>query len=288
MIVLGTVNMRFAAQSTGKRSLLCLRWIVMTGVALVVTLSAEAAVPQRIVSLKPNITEILFALGAGDRVVGVTTWCTYPPEALVLPRVADYVAPNIEKTVALSPDLVLGSQENAARQPIERLQKMGINVVLLPFATPDATWGSIQGIGELLGTPAAGKNMADRLRFAIGLQERAWAMFDGPRVLIVVGSAPLIAAGPSSLIGNALQLANGENIVTATKIAYPRISKETIIEKGPDIIIDASDGMGEPTHTFKDLYGKEARHISIDLFRPGPRFVTGVQALGEAIHGVTH
>lgn len=251
----------------------------------------EAAAPQRIVSLKPNITEILFAVGAGDRVVGVTTWCNYPAEASNLPKVADYIAPNLEKTLAVRPDLVIGSKENSLRQPVDRLETAGVRVALYPFDTVAATIGSIRDIGVLVGAEQAAQSLIARMHHALSTMRHTYGLLPEPRVLIVVGHTPLVAAGPHSFLGDLLDKAHAENIVTTTVTPYPHLTRETIIVRNPEVIIDLAGGMGEKdTHSWKSLSTVAAVRnqrivvLSTDLFRPGPRLVEGLQTLAKAIH----
>lgn len=255
---------------------------LLLAAALLAPSASGGAGPARIVSLKPNVTEILFAIGAGDRVVGVTTWCDYPPAAARLPKVADYVAPNVEQVLALHPDLAVGSMENALSQPVRQLESSGVRVALFPFDSLDATWASIRAIGAAVGAPAAADALVHRMREAMRTMRIAWGAAPTPRVLIAVGRRPLVAAGPRSFLGELLRWANGANVVTTTAVAYPRLSRETLLASNPDVLIDLGGGMGEPE---SDWPGGRVQPLPTALFRPGPRLAEGLRALGGAVHG---
>lgn len=239
------------------RGVLCL--VVVLWFAFSTPLHAGA----RIVSLKPNITEILFALGVGDDVVGVSTWCDYPAAARRLPKVADYLQPNVEAVVQLHPDVVLTSTENSLRAPIDHVQRLGVHVEIFSFASIDETMTAITRIGEVVHARAAARRLVARLRDTVAQLQNS-APIPRPRALLLVARAPLVGAGPASLLGELLQLSGAENVLTARMPAYPRLSHERVLALRPDVTIDA-----EP----------------IALFRPGPRLVDGLRVLRAQVMG---
>lgn len=238
-----------------------------------------AATPQRIVSLKPNITEILFALGAGERVVGVTTWCNIPAAAQKLPKIADYIRPNVEAIAALRPDLVISSEENSQAAPIMQLRALKIPVTLLPFATIDDTLRSIRALGAATNTGDAARTLVDHLTHALAPR----TLPRSPRVLQLVGTTPPIAAGPASLLGELLARTGAHNLITTRTPAYPQLSPEAVLALRPDrILLAASDANMIDVRT---TLGTTAPIVTIDpdLFRPGPRMDQAFQALQRAI-----
>lgn len=266
------------------------RWLVAIAALLCVCGAVAEAAPQRIVSLKPNITEILFAIGAGDRVVGVTTWCNFPPAAARVAQVADYLAPNLEKVLAQQPDLVIGSKENSMRQPLQRLEHAGIRVVLLPFDTVTATLQSIRTIGALVGMDTATTALLTRMHQSLSTLSHALGLLPEPRVLLLVGHAPFVAAGPASFVGDLLDRTHAQNVVTTTAVAYPRLSVETILARNPQVIIDITTGDAAPVDWATHLPHVEAvrthrlHTVSADLLRPGPRLAEGLRHLAGAVH----
>ncbi len=257
------------------------------------TRAADTTPPaQRIISLKPNITELLFALGAGKRVVGVTRWCNYPAAARRLPKVADYIAPNLEAVFALKPDLVIAAKENSIAQPIEQLQARGIPVLLVNFSTLNETWEAIRTIGARIGAKVEARQLLAAL-YASVARIADGATGERPRVLFLTSRTPLIAAGPSSLLGELLVLAGGTNVVSATAPAYPQISLERVIAEKPQIVIDVSDSMESQGATrtaavhdaapLPALPRIRVRAVDIDRLRAGPRLGEGLEALREAM-----
>lgn len=258
---------------------------------------AESKFPERIVSLKPNITEILFAIGAGDKIVGATTWCNRPEEAKKIPRVADYINPNVEKIVALKPDLVISSEENSLKRPVELLQKFGIPVLLLPFKSASDVADSILTIAEKTGHGPEGKLLAENIRGELEVKKTDPGK-TAKTGLILVGRRPLVAAGRSTFLSEMIELAGGKNIVEG-KALYPHLNMETIIVKDPDFIIDLSMGsetvaINSPSiksagsywaeyKNLKAVRNNDIYNLDISDFRAGPKIVEQIKTLRKII-----
>jgi iron complex transport system substrate-binding protein len=207
-----------------------------------------AAVPARIVSTSPSITETLFALGLGDRVVGVSSYCRYPAAALRLPKVGSFLRPDTELIARLRPDLVVvhTGPHNAPAQ----LAALGIASITVDPGTLASVYSSIR----MIGTAAQAHDRAARL---IGELERRLAAVRADavkrppkRVLIIVGRQPgtladLVGVGRESYLNDLVKVAGGVNVLDQAGLPeYPRISMETVIRLEPDLIVDAGD-MGE-------------------------------------------
>lgn len=244
---------------------------------------------QRIVSLKPNITEILFALGVGDRVVGVTTWCHYPPAAQQLPKVADYLRPFSEKVVAVRPDLVISSEENSDKAGTMALQGVGIPVHYFPFRTIEETAASIRAIGALVGKNAEGEKLAAGVA---QLKAPSPSPQPSPKgegasisVVAVVGYRPLIVVGPGTFLSDVIAAAGLRNIVTDGGLPYPQLSMERLLALDPDLILDMTMGMEISTNFWKKFpqlraVQRDAVHtINMDEFHAGPRLPEAVAKL---------
>lgn len=196
----------------------------------------------RIVSLKPNITEILFALGAGDRIVGVTSYCDRPPEAQKLPKVADYIHVDTEKTLLLKPDLILGSTENASQKEVNFLESRGVKVALFPFATLKDLMSSLAAIGKLLdAAPEADRILATMRSELEDLKARAK---DRPRLkaLFVVGADPLVVAGSGNFFDDAAEYLAVTNVAGQSRLHYPTFSTEALIRSAPEVILELTMG----------------------------------------------
>jgi len=270
--------------------------------------------PKRIVSLKPNITELLYAIGAGDNVIGVTTWCNKPEKAKSLPKVADYIKPNIEKIIVLKPDLVITSKENSIKNPIDVLEENGIPVLMLSFKTIDDLLSSINELGKATGHIKEAKALAGKMQLELRhcepeqsegeaiqknslCNEIASSSSSPPSnystsqrtagtrndetttALIIVGKRPLIAAGPNTFLGEVIEIAGAKNIITS-KMPYPHINMEMILDKNPDVIIDLSMGSeAETTYNTLKLWKGKIHTFDISNFRAGPRLGEQVERL---------
>jgi len=269
---------------------------VFLSVLFMLVAGSSLAAPQRIISLKPNITEILFALGAGDRVVGVTKYCDYPKEVKKLPKVADYTRPFVEPVIALKPDLVVGSKEESSRKSIIELQNIGIRVELFSFTTLQETMDSIRLIGELVGKKDKGEEIVRNMNDHIETLKKKWEGSPAPKVLAAVGKRPLIVAGPNTYIGDILKIIGAQNVVTATSMPYPRWSFENIIGANPDIIIDMSmetaraEEVSDAMKYWQDLKTVNAVRdeklyvVDIASLRQSPRIIEGIEKLGTLVH----
>lgn len=264
-------------------------------VLLVVASQTAWAVPSRIVSLKPNITEILFALGVGDHVVGVTKYCDYPEEAKKLPKIADYTRPFVEPIIALKPDLVIGSREESSRKSIEELQKLGIKTEILPFTTLDETMSSILKISEVVDRRAEGETIVEKMNARLSETKKKWEGVSEVPVLAVVGRRPLIVFGQNTYMDEILKVVGAKNVVSAGAVKYPRWSAENVIVANPDVILDFS--MGSETsdpqdvlNSWRELTAVDAvsknRVYPVDIseFRQSPRIMDGIERLAAMIH----
>jgi len=278
--------------------MLKLRIIIIIPFFITALAQNASAAPSRIVSLKPNITEILFALGAGDRVVGVTKYCDYPGQAKKLPKVADYTRPFLEPIIALKPDLVIGSEEESSRKASFELKRLGINVVWFPFTTLEETLSSIRNISELVGRPEKGAEIVNEMRERMGNLSQKWASSGNTKVLIVVGLKPLIVAGQGTYINEVLSIAGAQNAVSGRSIRYPKWSLENVIASNPDVIIDMSMGSESPDAgsgtnpleswrrltTVSAVRNKKIYSFDLGVLRQSPRLIEGIEKLGRIIH----
>jgi len=253
-------------------------------------------VPRRIVSLAPHITEILFDLGVGDRVVGVTQYSDYPPEASGIPRVGSYVRLNLEKIVSLAPDLVLSTSDGNPREAVLRLSKIGIPVfVLSPPSDLEGIFASILTIGVVTQREEAARKVVEGMRARVA---RVHALLKGapPRkVFYQLGEHPLMSVGGGSFLDRLIERAGGRNIFHEIMLPYPRVSREEVLAAAPEVIIISSMAkrrQGEAARRSWKRWPmipavrKDAVYfISPDrVHRPGPRIVEGLERLASAIH----
>jgi len=194
--------------------------------------------PQRLISLAPSNTELLYALGLGPRIVGVTTYCDYPPEVAAVPRVAGFSDLSVEVIAAAEPDLVVASRGNDV-ESLRTLQQLGVMVFALDVQTVEQLFGAIARLGRLTYREAAAAALRDSLEQRVGRVAATAAAAPGPRRRVMWGSfvEPIFTAGAGTLIDDVIRLAGGENLGARAKGAWPQISLETIVAWQPEVII---------------------------------------------------
>ena len=250
--------------------------------------------PERIISLAPNITEILAALGLEDKMVGRTTYCNYPSSITALPEVGDAYTPNIEMIVDLNPDLVIGAT-HVSKEMINKLREVGVKVVFLDESINfEDTYSLIEKIGTLTGTEEKATEVVSRMKEKVASVEaevKALNLTQPPKVYFAndIGEIDYCATG-DTFIGEMLRLAGATNI--AEEMTHWSISKEQIAEGDPDLIIVPSDSniaekIGS-TAFYKDLRAvKEGKVFEIDgdsISRQSPRVADALVELAHIIH----
>ncbi|MGA7123728.1 MAG: cobalamin-binding protein [Polyangiaceae bacterium] len=251
-----------------------------------------AAGARRVVSLAPSTTEALFAIGAGDRVVGRSRFCDFPPEAKALPIVGD-VEPDIEAILELRPDLVVGVDGLTSARTADRLKARGIPSWFSDPNSLTAIGGLLRDLGERTGHAKDADRLAQALTARELAIERAVAGAPKPRVLFVVSVAPIIAAGPDSFADELIQDAGGENVVSDGG-AWPAIGFERILDMDPDVILDASMGIEGTPRISGDAPGwtglravRDGHVVPVHderILRAGPRIAEGLAVLARTLH----
>ncbi len=256
-----------------------------------VTLAAPAT---RIVSLVPSVTEILFALGADDRLVGVTDFCDYPAAARQKPSVGGMVSPNLEVLVSRKPDLVVATTEGTREETVAQLERLRIPTYLVvAHRVPDVI-ALIGRLGELTGRRAAADALRARIEQRVDAVRRAVAPYRRPRVLYVLWPEPLIVPGRDALVTELIRLAGGESISAGDGDSYPRYSLEAAVAKAPEVILLANHGANtgpidrERWQRLSELPAiRTGRLHQVEgnlLHRYGPRVADGLEQLARAIH----
>ncbi|MCK4691397.1 MAG: cobalamin-binding protein [Desulfuromonadales bacterium] len=250
--------------------------------------------PQRIVSLVPSVTEILFALGLEDRVAGVTSFCTYPEQALDKPQVGGYANPSLEAVILQQPDLVFISADSASPALLSRMERLGLSVYVVYPRGIEETIEMIRAVGQVTGAALGGDRLAQQLTDSVARVRAAVAGRQRPRVLFCIMVRPLTVAGPETLVGDLIEAAGGENVVPTGPSRYPTWGAEALLLADPDlIVVSPHPGTPNPTDLFSpwpELTAvKENRIVSVTpdwVHRPGPRLSFGLVALAEAMHGI--
>lgn len=277
----------------------------MLKLLLGVLLSLPAlAQPARIVSTAPSVTELLFALGLGQRVVGVTTYCRYPAEAQKLPKVGNYLQFNLETIASLKPDLViiLNNPTRIAAQ----VRAMKINVLELGHETAPEIFHSIDRLGGATGSSAAAKKLSADLHAKLDAIRARTAKLPRLKMMFIVGRNPgtldgMVAVGRASYLNEMMEVAGGENIFRDALAPYPKVGLEEIITRNPDVIVDMGDmaqtvGVTEEhkravarlwtrAPTVSAVKHRRVFAVASDIYVvPGPRMVDAALAFARMLH----
>jgi len=259
---------------------------------------ALPAPPQRIVSLVPSVTEVIYALGAEDRLAGVTDYCDWPPAARRKPRVGSMVTPSLEALVALKPDLVVATDEGNRHETIQQIQRLGIPLYLVHVDRVAGALDMIARLGQLTERQMAAAPLQASIERRMAAVREAVRPFHVRRVLYVLWPDPLLVPGRDSLITELITLAGGESITAGEPDSYPRFSLEAAVARAPEVIILADHGSGEGSGAGRPAPEKWQRLTSVPavragrlhsadlsiLHRYGPRMADGLELLARMIH----
>jgi iron complex transport system substrate-binding protein len=246
---------------------------------------------EKIISLAPSMTETIFALGAGDRLVGVTTYCNYPEEAKDIDQVGDFEGPNLESVIEKNPDVVvalaMGDDEKS------KLEDAGITVFLQDPQNLDEVFDNIKKIGTILGLQEEAESLTSNMNAKKDSIVETVSNYDSKKVFYEVWSEPLMTAGPGSILDEMINLSNGENIAYDAESLYPEYSLELLIERNPEVYLTADDGF----KTVEDIKNREGyenitaiKENNIYMLHPdivsrtGPRIIEGLEMIAQAIH----
>ncbi len=254
--------------------------------------------PKRIISLAPNITEILFALDLGDRIVGVTSFCDFPEEAKKRPKIGGMSNPSLEAVISLKPDIVVLTTDGNPKEFEERLRSLGIKTYVFKARRLNELPDGIRDLGAALGVKEKADKLANEIETAIkevrsGNSKREDLRITHhpspkKKVLYIVWPEPLIVAGPGTVIDDAITIIGGENIASRAKVRYPKYSLEEIIRRSPDLIIigkghsdmeKVSEGLLKKLKILPAVKNKKVFYVSDDLYRLSPRTIRGIKEL---------
>ncbi len=256
-------------------------------------------VPERIVSISPACTEILFALGLGDKVVGVTSYCNYPDEATTKPQIGSFTNPNVEAIIAQSPDLVLATGGLQADM-LDRMTSLGLAVYAVNPLTFADTVAGIRAIGQLTGAQAKAEEIASDMerREAVITASVEKARQEGkgqPRAFYeIFYENGAWTAGTQSVVSDLIKIAGGINIGDVESSDYYQFSVESLMASNPDVYLVGSGSMSNPgdvtTRSGWDrMNAVRDGHVYVlddDLiYRTGPRLIEGLEAIYAALNG---
>jgi iron complex transport system substrate-binding protein len=262
---------------------------------------AKPQYPQRIISMSPSITETLFALGVGDRVVGVTDFCSYPKEACALPKIGGLLNPSVEAWIRLKPDLIIHQDDSHKLRVNAR--NLGIKTLAISMNRLKNILETIKTFGEVLGAEPAADALIQKLQAGVQKQKKRLEGIPKKSTLLLLneGGDPngsLYAVGRNTFLGELLKLAGGENVLTDSAINYPKVSKEYILRHSPEVIIQAGPHSNytpeekveklkqwERFPTLTAVKNKTIYFVGADyILIPGPRFLNIMNHFSRVIH----
>lgn len=251
--------------------------------------------PKRIIALAPSITEIIFALGQQDRLKGTTQFSNYPAEAAKLPKVGSYVRLDLERIVALNPDLCIAIKDGNPKGIIDRLQSLNIPVFAVNPRNLESMIQTIQKIGSLLNASQKANTLVKDMRSRIQKVDALVSRIDRrPRVFIQIGISPIISAGTNTFIHELIVRAGGINVAAGNR-AYPHFSREQVLALAPDVLIITSMARSGAFEKAKADWNrlshmpavreKRIYTVNSDVFdRPSPRLLDALEILTRLLH----
>jgi len=250
--------------------------------------------PRRLISIAPSITETLYALGLGDRLVGDTDYCDYPPQAKAIAHVGAMLNPSLEKIVALKPDLVLGTDEANRRETADQLERLGIPLYGVTAHTLEGTIQSLQDLGHILDWDQPTQKLVASLRARVAAVDQRVQGQPRPKVLFVVWYRPLTTAGSTTFISNVIQRAGGVSISDDMTTEWPHMGLEDVLKRAPDVILfpqtdTFAPGLDEFQHLpgWRDLAAVRNHRmyfVSETIMRPSPRLIDALEELAGILH----
>jgi iron complex transport system substrate-binding protein len=258
----------------------------------------KQAKPERIVSLAPNITEILFELGLGEKIVAVSNYSDYPLKARKLPKVGSFFKPSAELIVASEPDLIITLWFSQQTQAANTLERMGYNVLTFQIDELKHLKPVITEIGDVTGAEEAAQELSSRIESELQTIKELCSNFSKTKVLWVIQTEPIRAVGRRTYINELIELAGGENIVGPTPQQYPQIGTESLLTCGAEVIIQSAMSKEDlpkqqrVAEEFWDRYPeipavRDKRIYVIDsdtVLRLGPRIGEGLELIAKLLH----
>ncbi len=259
--------------------------------------SVYAEPPKRIISLAPSITEILFALGLGDNVVGVTNFCDYPEEAKKKQKIGGMSNPSLEGVVSLKPDIVVMTTDGNPKEFQERLHSLKIRTYVFKAHRLSELSRAIREMGLALDIKDNANSFASQIETTINRlkTKRQWTSIinsQRKKILFIIWPEPLIVAGPGTAMDDAITLLGNENIASKSKTSYPKYSIEEIIHQAPDVIIigkghanmqEVSARLLKRLKCVPAVKNNKVFYVSDSLYRLGPRVIEGIEEIADCL-----
>jgi iron complex transport system substrate-binding protein len=251
--------------------------------------------PKRIVSLAPNITEILFGLGLDEEIVGVSIHCNYPDKVKDRVRVGSYISLDFERIVFLKPDLIIATGAGNTREMVERLERLGIPTYAIFPKRFDDVLQSIRHLGQVVAKEKEALSIIESMQRRKERVVERTKNLSRPKVFLQIGEAPIVTVGKGSFGDDLIRLSGGENIAGNDREMYPRLGMEEILKRSPEVIVISSmNPRGDYEKAFREWERwkmipavKQGRIYLIDsdlIDRPSPRIIDGLEEMARLIH----
>ncbi len=253
----------------------------------VVTLQKPA---QRIIAMAPHVTELLYAAGGGDKIVGAVTYSDYPEAAKKLPRIGDNRQVDMERVIAMKPDLIVIWLHGASERQIETLRQLNIPMFHSEPTKLDGIADNVQRLGQLMGTESVAQPVAAEIRQHFAALAKQYGNRPPVRMFYQVWDKPLYTLNGTSIVSDAMRLCGGVNIFADLKVTAPVVSNEAVLQADPEAIFGTSEknyggvGLWRPYTTMKAVRSDNLFTLDGELLnRAGPRMVAGTTALCEKL-----
>ena len=274
---------------------ICVKIVLLLIACSLTALAAEqVTVPQRIISLSPATTEILFSLGLGDRIVGVTSFCDHPPEAKKKTKIGGMSNPSLEAIVGLKPDIVVMTTDGNPREVDDRLRGMLLKTYVWTSRTLAELPGGIRELAGAMGVKENGEKLAREMEEGINkYRSRKSGAGIQKKVVYIVWPEPLLVAGPGTAIHDAMALLGLENVAAHAQSSYPRYSIEELIRSSPDVLVigkgagmdirTVSQGVLKKLASVPAVKNGNVCYVSDSLYRLAPRIIQGIEELAACV-----
>ncbi len=253
--------------------------------------------PKRVLSLAPSLTEMIFSLQAEDRLVGVTRYSNFPAAANKIAKVGSYVQLDLERIVAIRPDLCIAIKDGNPRRTVDAIKALGIPVFAIDPRNIEEILDALLLLGDILGASKRAEELVAELEHRLlQVKEKVASSQDRPRVFFQIADIPIVSAGKDSYIDRLITLAGGSNLA-GSLTAYPRFSWENIMLLQPDVVLISSMDGGKSPETMKAEWQRwpeipavrnnQLHIVDADLFnRPTGRLIAGLEILADILHPV--
>ena len=251
--------------------------------------------PKRIISLAPNVTEILFSLGLNEEVVGVSIHCNYPEKAKSRVKVGSYISVDFERVISLRPDLVIATGAGNPREMVERLERLGFPTYAIFPKRFDDVLQSIRHLGQVVAKEKEALSIIESMQRRKERVIERTKNLSRPKVFLQIGEAPIVTVGKGSFGDDLIRLSGGENIAGNDREMYPRLGMEEILKRSPEVILISSmNPRGDYEKAFREWERwkmipavKHGRIYLIDsdlIDRPSPRIIEGLEEMARFLH----